>query len=70
MPDKGHGLKNFPWSITRKIKYKKGLCPVAENLQNNTFLGLQIQLFDLRGKDVNKIIEAFKKVWRNIEHLR
>ena len=65
-----YGLKNFPWSITRKIKYKKGLCPVAENLQNNTFLGLQIQLFDLRRKDVNKIIEAFKKVWRNIEHLR
>ena len=65
-----YGDKNFPWSLNkRKIEYKKGICPVAENLQDKTFLGLQIQLFELKKKDVSNIIKAFKKVWNNIDNL-
>ncbi len=65
-----YGSKNFPWSyFGKKISYKKGICPVAENLQDKTFLGLQIQLFDLNKKDVDRIIKAFKKVWQNIDDI-
>ena len=65
-----YGSKNFPWSyFGKKISYKKGICPVAENLQDKTFLGLQIQLFDLNKKDVERIIKAFKKVWQNIDDI-
>ena len=60
-----YGSKNFPWSTFKnKTIYKKGICPVAENLQDKTFLGLQIQLYDLKKKDIDLIILAFKKVWR------
>tara|TARA_B100000963_G_scaffold358210_1_gene382314 strand:- start:56351 stop:57598 length:1248 start_codon:yes stop_codon:yes gene_type:complete len=60
-----YGSKNFPWSTFKnKTTYRKGICPVAENLQNRTFLGLQIQLYDLKKKDIELIILAFKKVWR------
>ena len=60
-----YGSKNFPWSTFKnKTIYKKGICPVAENLQDKTFLGLQIQLYDLKKKDIYLIILAFKKVWR------
>ena len=55
--------------FVKKISYKKGICPVAENLQDKTFLGLQIQLFDLNKKDVERIIKAFKKVWQNIDDI-
>ncbi len=60
-----YGSNNFPWSTFKnKTTYRKGICPVAENLQNRTFLGLQIQLYDLKKKDIELIISAFKKVWR------
>lgn len=60
-----YGSKNFPWSTFKnKTRYSQGICPVAENLQNKTFLGLQIQLYELKEKDINLIILAFKKVWR------
>ncbi len=46
-----YGSNNFPWSTFKnKTTYRKGICPVAENLQNRTFLGLQIQLYDLKKK--------------------
>ena len=64
------GSNKFPWSISRKnINYKKGICPVAEKLQNETFLGLQIQLYDLTNSDIKKIISAFHKVWGKLDKL-
>lgn len=64
------GSNKFPWSISkRNINYKKGICPVAEKLQNETFLGLQIQLFDLTNSDIIKIISAFHKVWGRLDQL-
>ena len=65
-----YGSKKFPWSLSKKnISYKKGICPVAENLQEKTFLGLQIQLYDLTKKDIKKIIHAFQKVWSRVDRL-
>ena len=41
-----------------KIKYKKGLCPVAEKLHSKSFLNFEICKFDLSKKDLNLIVKT------------
>ena len=68
-----YGSSGFPWNESfcrQDISYKKGICPVAEDLHDNTFLGYEMCLHDLTDKDVKLIIEAFKKVWSNLEQLK
>jgi dTDP-4-amino-4,6-dideoxygalactose transaminase len=68
-----YGSKGFPWSsdiCKRDIDYNKGICPVAEELHDKTFLGYEMCLHNLNEKDTNLIIDAFKKVWDNLDELR
>ncbi len=68
-----YGSKGFPWSsdiCKREIDYNKGICPVAEELHDKTFLGYEMCLHNLNEKDTNLIIDAFKKVWNNLDELR
>ena len=68
-----YGSQGFPWNseiCKREVSYDKGICPIAENLHDNTFLGYEMCLHDLSNRDVKLIIEAFKKVWDNLDELR
>lgn len=68
-----YGSQGFPWNseiCKRDVSYDKGICPIAENLHDNTFLGYEMCLHDLSNRDVKLIIEAFKKVWDNLDELR
>ena len=63
------GSKGFPWTseiCKREISYKKGICPVAERLNDKTYLGFNICLYHLDENDINSIIAAFHKVWQHI----
>ena len=67
------GSKGFPWTaeFTRKnISYAKGICPVAERLNDETYLGLAMCVYDLSNKDIDLIIKSFHKVWNNIDQLK
>ena len=67
-----YGSKGFPWTYEnsrQNISYEKGICPVAEKLHEQTFLGLEICDFDLSDNDIEKIGLAFKKVWANLDQL-
>jgi len=65
-----YGKDGFPWTISNlKISYKKGICPIAEDLHENTFLSLELCLFDFKDYQVDLIIKAFHKVWRNLKVL-
>jgi perosamine synthetase len=67
------GSKGFPWVsdiCSREVSYAKGICPVAERLNDSSFIGLGLCTYDLTGEDVQLIIRAFKKVWGNLEALR
>jgi perosamine synthetase len=62
-----YGSKGFPWNsevYKKNISYKKGICPVAENLHFKSYLGLSLDLYDLNLKDINLIIKSFRKVWK------
>lgn len=68
-----YGTQGFPWSLRageRDFAYGVGTCPVAEELQDRSYLGLAICMNQLPSADVAQIVEAFHKVWRNMETLR
>jgi len=68
-----YGSKGFPWSsdiCKRKINYDKGICPVAEKMQDTSYLALGLCSFDWSEEDVDLVVESFKKVWNNMEKLK
>jgi len=61
-----YGSKGFPWTsdiCKRDVDYRKGICPVAEELNDSTYLGLGMCVYDFTNDDIDLIITAFKKVW-------
>ena len=68
-----YGNNGFPWSsdvCKREVDYKKGICPVAEKLHDETFMGLEMCLHELNNNEINLVVETFKKVWSNLDQLR
>lgn len=68
-----YGSKGFPWSANfsrQEINYSEGLCPNAEKLHNETFLGYLMCLHQLEESDLKLLIRAFRKVWANLDHLK
>lgn len=68
-----YGTKGFPWTAgfyNGHVSYDKGICPVAEILQDERHLGIGLCINDYGDEDVDLIIEAFRKVWRHMDFLR
>lgn len=68
-----YGSKGFPWTsdiCRRDVDYSKGICPVAEELHDATFMGFGTCAFDFDDDDIRLVVEAFRKVWRNLDALR
>ena len=68
-----YGSSGFPWSsdiCRREVDYNKGICPVAEKLHDETYLGLEICAHELSDEDIDLIVAAFQKVWKNLKSLR
>ncbi len=65
-----YGSQHFPWSLNKnKIIYAKGICPVAEDLHQNSFFGIEMCIYNLSLKNVIFISKAFKKVWKKLNLL-
>ena len=67
-----YGSKGFPWSSDvshREVDYGKGICPVAENFNDLSYLGFGMCVYDLSEQDVTQIVGAFHKVWASLEFL-
>ncbi len=67
-----YGSKGFPWTsdiCQRNVSYQKGICPVAERLNESTYLGYEICLHELTDSEVDLIVTAFRKVWDQMEDL-
>lgn len=68
-----YGSKGFPWNSDichRDMDYRRGICPVAEELQTKSYLGFAMCLNDLSDEDVDLMVGAFRKVWAALEVLR
>jgi perosamine synthetase len=67
-----YGSKGFPWSsdiYKGNVSYSKGICPVAEKLHDSTFFYYGLCTHDLSESDIDLILEAFHKVWDNLNSL-
>lgn len=67
------GSRGFPWSsdiCRREVDYSKGVCPVAEHLNDHSYIGFGMCVYDLTSEDIRQIGAAFKKVWGNLDSLR
>lgn len=65
-----YGSRGFPWSSDichRDVSYSKGICPVAEELNDSAYLGFGMCVYDLTDNDVDLIVAAFQKVWSNLD---
>lgn len=68
-----YGAHGFPWSAEfckRDVDYRKGICPVAERLHDETFICIEMCVFELSDADVDLIASAFRKVWSSLDALR
>lgn len=68
-----YGSKGFPWTSDichRDVDYRHGICPVAEGLQEKSYLGFAMCLNDLSDEDVDLMVSAFRKVWNQMEMLK
>ena len=67
-----YGSKGFPWTsdiCRREVNYGKGICPVAETLNDSTFLSFAMCVHELSEQDIELLVRAFRKVWANLETL-
>lgn len=67
-----YGSMGFPWSsdiCRRDVDYSKGICPVAEQLNDSTYLGFGMCVYDLTEDDADLIVTAFHKVWNSLKLL-
>ena len=63
------GNLGFPWNYNNeinKVSYEKGICPVAEDLLENTHFQFYINEFDLNDKNLDFIASKFEEVWQNL----
>ncbi|MFA5340051.1 MAG: DegT/DnrJ/EryC1/StrS family aminotransferase [Candidatus Omnitrophota bacterium] len=68
-----YGLNNCPWSChsyRRKIQYKQGDCPVAEELLSESFIWFYHINRPNTRHDMEDVVKAFKKVYDNLYALR
>lgn len=67
-----YGQNGFPWNseyCSNNIEYGPGQCPIAENLHNSTFMGLNVCMYEFPKNDVELVIDAFHKVWNSLHLL-
>jgi len=68
-----YGSKGFPWTSDichREVSYQRGICPVAEDMNDRCYLGFAMCLHELTDGDADLIVAAFHKVWANLNALR
>lgn len=68
-----YGTKGFPWNsefYKGHTTYDKGICPVAERLHDESFMQIGMCEFTYSDSEIDLVIEAFHKVWNNLDELR
>jgi perosamine synthetase len=68
-----YGSRGFPWTsdiCQREVSYAKGICPVAEGLHDRSYIGFQMCMHQMSDSEVDLMIEAFQKVWANLDALK
>jgi len=62
------GSKGYPFNLSNQ-KYQKGDCPVCESLHFETLFMHEFMRPGMSQNDMDDVIQAFHKVWKNKEEL-
>jgi dTDP-4-amino-4,6-dideoxygalactose transaminase len=68
-----YGSKGFPWNsdiCQRYVSYEHGICPVAEELHEKTYIGFAMCMHELDDNEIELMVKSFRKVWASLELLR
>lgn len=68
-----YGSRGFPWTsdvYRGYVSYEKGICPTAERLHDRDLICLQICQHNYTEEETKRVIEAFYKVWKNLDRLQ
>ncbi len=68
-----YGTRGFPWTADfykGDVSYAKGICPVAETLHDESFLQIGLCSHAFTDREVDLVIDAFRKVWEHLDELR
>ncbi len=64
------GPKGYPFHLSPSVSYGKGLCPVCESLYEKELIGFEPCAYTVTPEDAEKIIEAFRKIYKNMNSLK
>jgi len=68
-----YGESGFPWingENVSEVSYHKGICPIAENLQDKSLIALGLCTHYFTNDEVDLVTCTFRKVWDNLSQLR
>ncbi len=68
-----YGSRGFPWTADfykGKVSYEKGICPVAEGMNEKRYMNIAVCLFEYNDVKIAQTIAGFRKVWDNLDQLR
>jgi perosamine synthetase len=68
-----YGPDGCPWTCekyTGKVDYMKGTCPVAEKLHEDILITHELMRPPMTKKDLDDVVAAFWKTWRNRSELK
>ena len=68
-----YGRKGFPWKSNfteRDIDYSLGICPIAEELHDKSFIAFNNCHYNLTESEIRLIGKAFRKVFSNLSDLK
>lgn len=69
----GYGDEGCPFKCSLykgKLNYNKGICPVCEDMHYEKVITHEFMVPSMTKRDMDDVIEAFNKVWKNIEELK
>ena len=64
-----YGTGGFPWTVSDRnseISYRKGICPVAEELFDHSFIGIPMCSYDFSDEEIHQIGASLREAWRDI----
>jgi len=63
------GKDGYPFNLSSNTNYNKGLCPVTEDMHYNKLISHEFMRPGMTKEDMDDVIKAFEKVWKNIDEL-
>jgi hypothetical protein len=67
-----YGAQSFPWILNKeyKVRYINQKLNIAEEMHAKKYIAIGMCSYKFNKKDINMIINSFKKVWSNLELLK